>query len=55
MKWVKWFNYNVKINIKLYYISVLNKTIKWEENMYIKKRYLYENKCLYQITLSSIE
>ena len=27
----------IKINIKLYYISVLNKTTKWEENMYIKK------------------
>ena len=27
----------VKINIKLYYINILNKTIKWKENMYRKK------------------
>ena len=27
----------VKINIKLYYMSVLNKIIKWKENIYIKK------------------
>ena len=44
---MKWFNYNIKINIKLHYINVLNKIFKWEENIYIKKRYLYENKYFY--------
>ena len=27
----------IKIDIKLYYINILNKTINWEENIYIKK------------------
>ena len=48
-------NVYIKISIKLYYMSVLNKITKWEGNMYIKRKHLYKNKYLYQVTLSSIE
>ena len=33
----------------------VNKIIKWEGNMYIRKRHLCKNKCLCQDTLDSIE
>ena len=48
-------NNNVKINIKSYHMSVLNKITKRKRSIYIKKKHLYENKCLYQVTLNSIE
>ena len=47
---MKWFSYNVEVNIKLYYINILNKIIKWEKSIYIKKRHLYENKYLYLLS-----
>ena len=43
---MKWFNCNIKIDLKINYISVLNKTTKWEEIIYIKKKHLYKCKCL---------
>ena len=41
MKWVRWFNCNIKIDIKINYINVLNKITKWEEIIYTKKTFIW--------------